>query len=317
MAILPTSQQTAASLLSLLSGLIDYAGLFPPAGLDMACAVANYARYATGEHSFALGRFIVPAGRLEEFQAAQASVGMETVWTLSALGIGDGETDVYAIREFNRRNSRHAIVDTIEVKADTAEAIDRIRQCLPNGITAYFEVPVGASLGLLSHIRNVGARAKFRTGGITAEAIPPPTAVASFITNCVAAGTAFKATAGLHHPVRCVKPLTYEPNAPSGKMHGFLNVFLAALFAHEGAPSQVIARVLDEEHSENFSFDGAQAYWRAAFGRDQTAESELDANAGAGISSERIRAAREEFAISFGSCSFEEPIEDLRALQLL
>ena len=312
MATSPMSQQTAASLRSLLSGLIDYAGLFPPAGLDMAPAVANYAKYATREYSFALGHFIVPVTRLGEFQVAQASVNITTPWKVSALGSGDVKADALTIREFNQRSSRRAIVDTIEVKANTVEAIDRIRASVPEGMTAYFEVPLDASLDLVSHIRYVGARAKIRTGGVAAEAIPPTTVVARFITNCAAAGTAFKATAGLHHPVRCVKPLTYEPGAPSGKMHGFLNVFLAALFGREGARSEIIARVLDEEHSETFSFDDTQACWRAGFGRNQTAES-----AGAGISSERIRAAREQFAISFGSCSFEEPIEDLRALQLL
>ena len=33
---------------ALLTESIDYAGLFPPAGLDMASAVENYARYRAG-----------------------------------------------------------------------------------------------------------------------------------------------------------------------------------------------------------------------------------------------------------------------------
>ena len=50
--------------------VVDYAGLFPPAGLDMRAAVGNYARYAAGPWAWALGRFIVPVSRLEELERA-------------------------------------------------------------------------------------------------------------------------------------------------------------------------------------------------------------------------------------------------------
>ena len=54
------------ALRTLLAGLIDYAGLFPPASLDMAEAARNYEAYRAGPHSWALGRFIVPSARLNE-----------------------------------------------------------------------------------------------------------------------------------------------------------------------------------------------------------------------------------------------------------
>ena len=55
---------------TLLAGLIDYAGLYPPASLDMRAAVENYRQYRGGKHAFALGRFIVDIDRVDELRAA-------------------------------------------------------------------------------------------------------------------------------------------------------------------------------------------------------------------------------------------------------
>ena len=70
-----TAASTAAArsgtaLAVLLDGLIDYAGLFPPAALSMPAAVAAYARYVIGTDRAMLGRFVVPAARLADFTAA-------------------------------------------------------------------------------------------------------------------------------------------------------------------------------------------------------------------------------------------------------
>ena len=59
-----TTKAIAAGLRALLEGVFDYAGLFPPARLDMAETVRNYARYLDDEHAWMLGRFIVPTARL-------------------------------------------------------------------------------------------------------------------------------------------------------------------------------------------------------------------------------------------------------------
>lgn len=143
----------------------------------------------------------------------------------------------------------------------------------------------------LDEIKRRGLRAKIRTGGVTNEAFPAVGSVAEFIRACREKGIAFKATAGLHHPLRCVKPLTYEPNAPVGKMHGFVNVFLAA--AMPGDEEAILA----EEDAKAFAFDDEGARWRD---RQVTIADLVEM--------------RTTFAISFGSCSFEEPIADLQQL---
>ena len=97
----------------------------------------------------------------------------------------------------------------------------------------------------LAVLSAAGARAKVRTGGVTEGAFPASHALARFIQSCADAGVPFKATAGLHHPLRGEYRLTYEPGSPHGMMFGFLNVFLAAAFARDrphaegtGAPAR-------------------------------------------------------------------------------
>ena len=178
-----------------------------------------------------------------------------------------------------------SILGVDEVKAATVAELEGIKS------GAFVEI---TELALLPELAKRGLRAKIRTGGLVPEALPPVQDVARFVRACKAAGVAFKATAGLHHPLRCVKPLTYEANAPMGKMHGFLNVFLAAaLLEHADA-------ILAEEDAAAFTFDDDGAAWR-----------------GHGVTTEALTTMRRDFAISFGSCSFEEPIEDLRELGLL
>lgn len=143
---------------------------------------------------------------------------------------------------------------------------------------------------ILPELKRRGLRAKIRTGGVTEDAFPSAEAVAAFLRACKAAGVPFKATAGLHHPLRCVKPLTYEPNAAVGTMHGFVNVFLATALVDDAEA------VLNETDPKAFAFDDEGVTWR-----DRR------------VTIDQLKAMR-EIATSFGSCSFEEPINDLKEL---
>jgi hypothetical protein len=318
-----SSVNAPASLRALLADLIDYAGLFPPAALPMQQAVENYARYLTGPDAWALARFILPVSRFAEFEAAIAQVQFPETWCISALLGSDVQADIRSINEFNHQNSKRVDVDTVEVKAESVDDIHRISALIPKPIVAYFEIPTQSAEKLLPAIHDVDGRAKIRMGGVTPDAVPTSETVARFISECAEHSVAFKATAGLHHPVRCVKPLTFEPNATTGTMHGFLNVFMAATGAERNGPD-MLSMLLDC-NAPKLEFTDQIASITAEGERK-----EIPAGAGfigdprypggmarLGIPTARIRDARQHFAISFGSCSFEEPLADLRELKLL
>jgi hypothetical protein len=299
--------KTTLSLEDLLTGLIDYAGLFPPAGLEMKTAVGNYAAYRQSENARWLGRFIVPVSRLDEFRKAAADIwesgrGGDT-WFLSVLSGGDLSSDLERINDFNETVSPpgKAFIDTIEIKVESAADIEQWMGILPQQLTVYFEIPIADDpADLIKIIGATGGRAKVRTGGITAGAFPTSTQLARFINTCAQEDVPFKATAGLHHPVRSVNKLTDEPESATAMMHGFLNLFLAAAFAYNGMDVDRLADLLEERSPDAFEFDSGGVKWRGQM-----------------VVRGQLRNARSLFAISFGSCSFDEPIEDLKKINLL
>lgn len=297
------------ALRELLQDSIDYAGLFPPAGLDLAASAHNYAAYRRGAHSWALGRFILPLSRLKEFElAADPFLSRQPAaepWRLGALAGGSAREDIAALGEFNCRHAAAGATavsaDVVELKADSVAAIGHALERLPSYLQAYVEIPIDADPApLVDAIARHGARAKVRTGGVTREAFPTPAELLRFLRACARAGVAFKATAGLHHPLRGDYRLTYAPDSPIGTMFGFLNVFLATAFLRQGMGDDDVARLLEEESIGTFHFSADAIGWR-----------------GYRLGLEAIHAARREGIVSFGSCSFTEPVADLTVLGLL
>ena len=212
-----------ASARTLLGRVVDYAGLFPPAGLSMADAVREYAAARDGADAWMLGRFVLPAARLPEFAAARTAPGMPPgTWSLSAIVRDGSEDDRAAVATFNAASARHgAVVDTVEAKPATLAGIDWLAESFRAPIEVYVEVAPGPEAEVwLTHARESGVRGKVRTGGVTAEAFPAPAALVAFLEAAVHAGVPFKATAGLHHAVRGSYRLTYEPGAAAAPMYG-------------------------------------------------------------------------------------------------
>src|SRR5688572_27061353 len=211
----------------LLSGIIDYAGLFPPSQLSMPEAVINYATYRSSNYGWMLGRFVAPVSRLVEFIESAGDLlprGGEP-WRLSVIAGEDINETIRTVRDFNRMNATKAIADVLEVRANTVSKIENTVFALPPEVTAYFEIATGETLPeLVTALALKGQRAKLRTGGVTRQDFPSSKAIIRFVRTCMAANVPFKATAGLHHPLRCFRPLTYAEDAPQGTMHGFLNV---------------------------------------------------------------------------------------------
>jgi hypothetical protein len=317
----------------LLDSIVDYAGLFPPAKQGMQPAVENYARDRAGPHAAMLGRFICPVSRLAEMSKAASPLLPGTFatsgyrehahttddhgpWLISALmdGVtpadpeGGFRKDLETIAAFNLRHAHEdhglAVVDTIEARPPTPDFVDGVIDDIPDDIFPFFEIPPeGDPRGFIAALPGHAAGAKIRTGGVTPDALPTPARVAHFIEACLLADLPFKATAGLHHPLRGDFPLTYEQGCPRGTMFGFLNVFIAASLAHAHRDKMdpgLLAEVLTEADPKAFIITDEGISWRK-FVLDEM----------------QIARAREAFAVSFGSCSFDEPVADLRALGLL
>jgi hypothetical protein len=295
----------ATSIRALLAGLVDYAGLFPPASLDMESAVREYATHRTSDERWMLGAFIVPAARLAEFEAAAAAHlprDAAGAWRLSVLPSPDLGDSIRLIGEFNCRHAAagasRASIDTIEFKAGSADELTHALSLVPAWLTAYVELPLGDALpALLDVVARHGARAKVRTGGVTADAFPEAAVLARFIVACRARGVPFKATAGLHHPLRGEYRLTYEPGSAAGTMFGFLNVFLAAAFASLGLAEHDVAALLDERNPGAFTISDSHITWR-----DHT------------IAPDAVARVRDRVAMGFGACSFREPTDELHGL---
>lgn len=294
---------TSKSIHTLLHTLVDYAGLFPPAGLSMQAAVANYADYRRSPHAWVLGRFIVPVSRLDEMAAAMKAIGAPDdghAWRISVLA-GESINDDVATAGIFNGGSSNALIDALEVKAASVDAIRAIARVAPREMKTYVEIPVAEDpRALVDAIAAVKLRAKIRTGGVTPEAIPIVEQVGAFMRACYAAGVGFKATAGLHHALRAERALTYAPDAPRGVMHGFLNVFLAAAFQYNGLTIRDAHALLAAGTLDGVEINDDRLAWREYV-----------------VTLAELSTIRRRFAIAFGSCSFTEPVEDLVQMELL
>jgi hypothetical protein len=287
-----------AAVRALLAGAIDYAGLFPPAGLDMREAVSNYAEYQASPDRWALGRFIVPARRLDEFATHASAIERppdDAPWPLSVL-LNDPSQAV-VISPFNAQWTERFRIEAVEGKAASPGEVAALAGAVPGGVIPYVEIEVGEDLyDLVESIHEHGASAKLRTGGVTAAAFPSTEHVAQFLMRCYAEGVGFKATAGLHHAVRGAYPLTYEPGSASAAMYGYLNLFLAVAAIRRNASEDIVRRTLLLDEADILSVSSEEMRW-----------------SGVDVSVEDAHAVR-GYLHGFGACSFREPMEELTAL---
>jgi hypothetical protein len=305
----------------LLRRLIDYAGLFPPARLDMPDAVRAYREARVGSHQWVLGRFLCPASRLEELAAVLTSTMTppETPWEVGVILDGPAAPSAAAAQAFNSAMAPAAEITVVELvaafEAADGRSVDGAAEVIrPHLLAAtsisprvatYVEVPrteawregfpsaVGAisSLGWQLH-REVGA--KLRCGGLGVDLFPSSAQVVGFIVACIEAGVRFKATAGLHRPIR-----HFDPEL-GGHRHGFLNLLAATALAATDADESTLEAVIDEEDPGSFSIGSAGLRWR-------------DLAAGTSV----LERTRSEAFVAYGSCSFDEPIADLVQLQIV
>jgi len=291
---------------ALMRRAIDYAGLFPPASLEMRPAVEEYHRHVTGPDAWMLGRFILPAARLDELDAAAGDLTPRDAsrsWPLSALLGSDLEEDIGRIERFNEYHRDVRVgavhVDTVELKTYTTQDVAHAAELLDRRFDTYMELPLAEDPApLLDAVSQTQGKAKMRTGGVTPDAVPAPQQVLRFITRCVERNVSFKATAGLHHAWRGEYRMTYAEDAPRGTMFGFLNVFLATAAIAGGLPDAA-ATLLVETMPTALQATDAGLQWRGVL-----------------LTTAALHAARDRMT-AFGSCSFTEPVAGLRESRLL
>ena len=319
----------SAGLRAFLAGLIDYAGLFPPARLSLDEAVPNFAAYRQSRDAWMLSRFICPAARLDGLAPYTDLFKAEAPFPVAVLATGGSEADsllraladdLAAVRAFEAEHRGRVRADLLEVRLPDAVAeggtdavaavLGRVTELVAEaGVTferMHFEAAfvgdwrrtVGEAVAALArHDRQGGPPVgfKIRCGGLTPDAFPTPEQIAFVLAACRDARLPFKATAGLHHPVR------HFDHQIGAMMHGFLNLFGAGVLAHALDLSEAALRqVLRTESVKAFAFD------EAGFAFQDLR-----------ISDEQVADARAHFAHSYGSCSFDEPRDDLRAAGLL
>lgn len=305
---------------ALLDRIIDYAGLFPPAGLPLAEALQTYARFTFDSRNWMLARFVLPTQRMAEASTLRRLFPEGEVLSVSALGRGGAEwsgfftgleEDLAAIDAFRREHGPHARVDVLETRLPGKELDYQIRSdamiarageiARTAGLTLYCEVPLDADwqerTGRL--VRSLQAAPphglKVRSGGLTPEAFSSCEQLAWALTAVRQAGVPVKCTAGLHHPIR------HFNTGVQARMHGFLNVFGGAILAsvHDLSESR-LADILADEDPADFAFDAAGLRWKDLF-----------------APVEAITRLRSTIYLTFGSCSVSEPVEDLQSLGFL
>jgi hypothetical protein len=311
---------------SLLDGIIDFAGLFPPAKLPMDEAFERFVAHRSSDDGWMLARFVCPAARLDELEPliAEADTSQLPI-AVSVLGRGGGNLESFleavnqdenVLAEFSDRLGAKVVVDVFEVRLPEAggaavavnQAWIRLSKGGTRALTPYFEVSLlgdwrqrlpaaAAAVRDTDREARVGLRVglKIRCGGLEADAIPEVTAVAAAIATCRATGVQLKATQGLHHPFRRLDP---ELGAET---HGFINLFAASALAHvHDLPVANLIEIVAETDPEAFVVEPDRLAWR-----------DYEASA------IEIAEARLSVLTSFGSCSFSEPRDDLRAIHIL
>lgn len=291
---------------ALLGGLIDYAGLFPPAGLALDAALAEYDHDERGPDRTLLGRFVLPAARLGDLAPWLAGPWTERrPLRLVVLATREelAPTAAFAAATAAVR------VEALELRAPDTDALagwlDEVlgAGAWPGGqrVEVHVELAPGRDRELLAALaarrsrtgRRLGA--KLRCGGVTADLVPPVARVAAVVAAARDLAVPLKFTAGLHHPVRGMDRTGETP------MHGFLNVYGAGLLAHDrGLDAAALARVVAETDPAAFRLDRDAFAWRDL-----------------AVPAARVARLRAELLGGYGSCSFREPVADLRSLALL
>jgi len=302
----------AVSLQALLTRSIDYAGMFPPCSLALEEALRNQAQYVHSREAWMLNTFVLPVVQFDSAKQLLPQFDPLHPLRVSALGPKTENTAAFldaleeievAIRSLATHNVDLVSVNQLEMwlpQDVDLPVLNEARSILGN-LPAFWEAPAERAQQTITLLAELNSGMdqptfgfKLRTGGVTPDAFPTSAQIAQALVVPATHQVPIKFTAGLHHPIR-----QYREEVRT-RMHGFLNVLGAAILAAEHKwDEKRTAAMLEDENPKSFSFDGEFFAWR---------EWKIDIK--------RLNN-RRKFVTSFGSCSFDEPREDLRALGFL
>jgi len=302
----------SASLPALLARSIDYAGMFPPCSLGLEPALRNQAENARSQEAWMLNTFVLPVIQFDSAKQLLPQFDPLHPLRVSALGpktenaaafcdtLAEIEAD---IRSLAAHNVDLVSVNQLEmwVPQDVDLPVLNEARSILGDLPAFWEAPVERAQETITLLAELNSEMdeptfgfKLRTGGVTPDAFPTSAQIAQALVVPATHQVPIKFTAGLHHPLR-----QYREEVQT-RMHGFLNVLGAAILAaeHKWNEKQTAA-MLEDENPKSFSFDDEFFAWR---------EWKIDL---------KPLNNRRRFVTSFGSCSFDEPREDLHALNFL
>jgi hypothetical protein len=291
----------------LVDNLIDYAGLFPPAQLSLDDTIENYITYTSSRHSHMLAKLILPENLIEEAYLKLKQIKLPNKIPISLLtnNVSKNLNDFHKYSAvFNLENIEEKISDIKDLEKSVSEASSHTNE--HNSLRVFFELDgvllrdtwekeIIQQLEILNKYNSNQIGLKIRCGGVTPDLTPKTERLAEYLKLSANIEIPIKFTAGLHHPL-----YSYHQSF-SGFMHGFLNVYLATFFAYKcKINTSEIIKILEAKSLNDFKFSDKFIRW-------QSYE----------IANTDISILREKRVFSFGSCSFDEPIDDLRSLGLL
>ena len=305
--------QPLKSLTLFLDKLIDYAGLFPPAQLEIGSSIRNYAEYVKSIDKWMMSQFIIPVSRLHEIPRELMEKFSKKHPLVLSLISGNIINEIDIATHFFETYPEEVIFSGHESRISdlstfTQDLLDVHQLCKNQNFDfdSFYEVAPSqnwinemndaiAKIATFNTNHNVNVGFKLRCGGVEAQMFPTVENIAHTILACRNSNLSMKFTAGLHHPIRHYSALVQT------KMYGFFNVFIGGMVAHKfNLELDALIEILIDENPDNFIFDDNGLNWKDYF-----------------ISNSEIQTYRDKSFISYGSCSFNEPRADLQKLGLL
>lgn len=317
------SKQQLGSLTTLMNKIVDYAGIFPPGNLPLKQAITNYRNYLEGNDVWMLRSFVLPIAKLSELEKYMDLFSTDKKLKLSlVVSKSDSAEDFDGVCQVDTNKAKKFLdeyVDKVSVESleiplpqvnITKNMIKNVSHLAERFNTqAFCEMSKPLSDDWIEQMKGAMERInefnrknpkskigyKLRTGGIKAHLFPSTEQVAYTLTESVERGIPIKFTAGLHHPVRMYR------DEVDTKMHGFLNVFMGYIFqASYKWNVEEVKEILKDEDERNFQFSNRELKWKNF-----------------NVSINEIKMIRTSLLNSFGSCSFDDPREDLRDLNMM